>query len=59
MMGMMCPMMSMMLDPMGMAMMSGRQLDTKAMAQVLQLRGDMLRAMGEVMLKVVMPRAER
>jgi hypothetical protein len=51
MMGMMCPMMSMMLDPMGMGMMSGRQLDTKTMAQVLQLRGDMLKAMGEVMLK--------
>jgi hypothetical protein len=44
-------MMSMMLDPMGMGMMSGRQLDTKTMAQVLQLRGDMLRAMGEVMLR--------
>jgi hypothetical protein len=51
MMGMMCPMMSTMLDPMGMGMMSGSQLDTKTMAQMLQLRGDMPRAMGEVMLK--------
>lgn len=51
MMGMMCPMMSMMLDPTGMGMMGGHQLDTKTMAQMLQLRGDMLRAMGEVMLK--------
>jgi hypothetical protein len=49
--GMMCPMMAMMMDPMGMGMMGGRQMDTKTMAQLLQLRGDMLKAMGEVMLK--------
>lgn len=57
--GMMCPMMSGMMggqtDPSGMmgmmGMMSGGQMDPKAMAQMLQFRGDMLKAMGEVMLK--------
>ena len=44
-------MMGMMLDPMGMGIMGGRPMDTKTMAQMLQLRGDMLKAMGEVMLK--------
>jgi hypothetical protein len=48
MMAMMCPMMAMM-DPAG--MMSSGQMDPKAMARMLQLRGDMLKAMGEVMLK--------
>jgi hypothetical protein len=56
MMGMMCPMMSGMMggqtDPMGMmAMMGGGQMDPKAMARMLALRGDLLKAMGEVMLK--------
>ena len=51
MMAMMCPMM----DPSGMMammiMMGSGQMDPKAMARMLQLRGDMLKAMGEVMLK--------
>jgi hypothetical protein len=51
MMAMMCPMM----DPSGMmammSMMGSGQMDPKAMARMLQLRGDMLKAMGEVMLK--------
>jgi hypothetical protein len=56
MMGMMCPMMSGMMggqmDPMGMmAMMGGGQMDPKAMARMLEFRGDLLKAMGEVMLK--------
>jgi hypothetical protein len=56
MMGMMCPMMGGMMggqmDPSGvMSMMSGGQMDPKAMARMLELRGDMLKAMGEVMLK--------
>jgi hypothetical protein len=45
---MMCPMMAMM-DPAG--MMSGGQMDPKAMARMLEFRGDLLKAMGEVMLK--------
>jgi hypothetical protein len=53
--GMMCPMMGGQTDPSGMmdtmSMMSGSQMDPKAMAQMLQFRGDMLKAMGEVMLK--------
>jgi hypothetical protein len=57
--GMMCPMMGGMMggqmDPsemMGMmSMMGGGQMDPKAMARMLQLRGDMLKVMGEVMLK--------
>jgi hypothetical protein len=48
MMAMMCPMMAMM-DPAG--MMSSGQMDPKAMARMLELRGDLLKAMGEVMLK--------
>ena len=56
MMGMMCPMMGGMMggqmDPSGMmAMMSGGQMDPKAMARMLALRGDLLKAMGEVMLR--------
>jgi hypothetical protein len=56
MMGMMCPMMSGMMggqmDPMGMmAMMGGGQTDPKTMARILEFRGDLLKAMGEVMLK--------
>jgi hypothetical protein len=51
MMAMMCPMM----DPSGMmgmmSMMGGGQMDPKAMARMLELRGDLLKAMGEVMLK--------
>jgi hypothetical protein len=34
-----------------MSMMGSGQMDPKAMARMLQLRGDMLKAMGEVMLK--------
>jgi hypothetical protein len=43
MMGVMCPMMAMMMDPTGASMMGGQQMDPKAVARVLQLRGDMLR----------------
>jgi hypothetical protein len=48
--GMMCPMMGM---RMGAAMMGGMPgaSDPKAMARMLKLRGDMLKAMGEVLLK--------
>jgi hypothetical protein len=52
---MMCQMMPQMMgaqmDPLGMGMMSGDQVDPKMMARMLQLRGDMLKAMGEVLLK--------
>jgi hypothetical protein len=44
-----------MMDPSGMmammSMMGSGQMDPKAMARMLQLRGDLLKAMGEVMLK--------
>ena len=51
MMGMMCPMGGQM-DPMGMmAMMGGGQTDPKAMGRALELRGELLKAMGEVMIK--------
>jgi hypothetical protein len=50
---MMCQMMPQMIgaqtDPLG--MMSGDQMDPKMMARMLQLRGDMLKAVGEVLLK--------
>ena len=50
---MMCQMMPQMMgghmDPLG--MMGGDQIDPKMMARMLQLRGDMLKAMGEVLLK--------
>lgn len=59
--GMMCPMMGMMpmmqqmmggmMDPSGMGMMGGGQMDPKAMGRMLQLRGEMLKAIGEVLLK--------
>lgn len=53
--GMMCPMMGGQMDPSGMAgmmsMMGGGETDPKAMARMLEFRGDLLRAMGEVMLK--------
>lgn len=51
MMGMMCPMMAMMLDPAGTASAGGQPMDPKAVGRLLQLRGDMLKAMGEVLLK--------
>jgi hypothetical protein len=51
MMGMMCPMMAMMLDPTGTATVASQSMDTKAVGRLLQLRGDMLKAMGEVLLK--------
>jgi hypothetical protein len=51
MMGMMCPMGGQM-DPMGMmTMMGGGQTDPKAMGRALELRGELLKAMGEVMIK--------
>ena len=52
---MMCQMMPQMLgaqmDSLGIGMKSGDQVDPKMMARMLQLRGDMLKAMGEVLLK--------
>ena len=52
MMGMMCPMMGGQMDPSGMmSMMGGGERDPEAMARMLELRGDLLKAMGEVMLK--------
>ncbi|HSF29267.1 MAG TPA: hypothetical protein VLK82_02170 [Candidatus Tectomicrobia bacterium] len=51
MMGMMCPMMAMMMDPSGTGMMGGQQMEPKAVGRMLQLRGDMLKAIGEVLLK--------
>lgn len=47
MMGMMCPMGRGMM----MGMMGGGQMDPKTLAQMLQLRGEVLRAIGEVMIK--------
>jgi hypothetical protein len=44
-------MMAMMMDPSGMGMMGGQQMDPKAVGRLLQLRGAMLKAMGEVLLK--------
>ena len=53
--GMMCPMMGGMMggqmDPSGMMSMMGGQTDPTATARMLELRGDLLKAMGEVMLK--------
>jgi hypothetical protein len=46
---MMCQMMGGHMDPLG--MMGGDQIDPKMMARMLQLRGDMLKAMGEVLLR--------
>jgi hypothetical protein len=45
-----CPMMGMMggmTDPSGMGMMGGGQMDPKVMARMLQLRGEMLKVMGD------------
>jgi hypothetical protein len=47
--GMQCPMMAMLLNPT--ALMGDQQADPKAVGRLLQLRGDMLKAMGEVLLK--------
>jgi hypothetical protein len=49
MMGMMCPMMAGQMDPMG--MMGGGHMDPKAMGRMLELRGELLKAMGDVMIK--------
>jgi hypothetical protein len=52
MMGMMCPMMGGPMDPAAMmGMMGSGEMDPKAMARILEFRGDLLKAMGEVMLK--------
>ncbi len=52
MMGMMCPMMGSQMDPMGMmALMGGGQTDPKAMGRALELRGELLKAMGDVLIK--------
>src|SRR5687767_10794305 len=47
MMGMMCPMMGGPMDPMMMAMMAGGQMDPKAMGRMLELRGGLLKAIGD------------
>jgi hypothetical protein len=49
--GMMCPMMGQPMMGMGPGMMGGMMSDPKAMARMLKLHGDMMKAMGEVMLK--------
>ncbi|MBI2467673.1 MAG: hypothetical protein HYV62_07615 [Candidatus Rokubacteria bacterium] len=57
--GMMCPMMmgggmmggGMGMTPMMREMMAGGRMDPKVMGRMLQLRGDMLKAMGDVLLK--------
>jgi hypothetical protein len=51
MMPMMRPMMGGMMDPSGTGMMGGGRMDPKAMGRMLQMRGDMLKAVGEVMQK--------
>ena len=56
MLGMMCPMLHQMMggrmDPGGMmGQMGGGPSDPKAMGRVLQMRGEMFKAMGEIMLK--------
>jgi hypothetical protein len=52
MMGMMCPMMGGQMDPMGMmAMMGGGQTDPKAVGRALELRGELLKAVGDVLIK--------
>jgi hypothetical protein len=51
MMGVMCPMMAMMMDPSGMGMMGEQQIEPKMVGRMLQLRGDMLKAIGDVLLK--------
>jgi hypothetical protein len=55
MMGMMCPMMGGQMDPMGMtgmmSMMGGGQMDPKAMGRALELRGELLKAIGDVLIK--------
>jgi hypothetical protein len=50
-MGMMCPMMAMIMDPAGMGVVSGQQMEPKAVGRMLQLRGDMLKAIGDVLVK--------
>jgi hypothetical protein len=48
----MCPMMGSDTEPMGMmAMMAGGQMDPKAMGRMLELQGEILKAMGEVLVK--------
>lgn len=52
MMEMLCPMMAMMMQPAGTAEAGSQEhMDPKAVGRLLQLRGDMLKAMGEVLLK--------
>jgi hypothetical protein len=48
---MMCPMGGQMNLAGMMAMMSGSQMDPKMMGRMLELRGELLKAMGEVMIK--------
>jgi hypothetical protein len=51
MMGMMCPMMALMMDPASTGTISDQPMDAKAVGRLLQLRGDMLKAIGDVLLK--------
>lgn len=56
-MGMTCPMMGCQMDPSGMGMMGmmggmgGGKMDPKAMGRMLEMRGEMMKAIGEVLLK--------
>jgi hypothetical protein len=49
--GMQCPMMAMLLDPAAMALIRDGQSNPKVVGRLMQLRGDMLKAMGDVLLK--------
>ena len=51
MMPMMHQMMGGQMDPSGMGMMGGDQMDPKTMGRMLQMRGEMMKAMGEILLK--------
>jgi hypothetical protein len=52
MMGMTCPMMGDQMDPMGMmAMIGGGHMDPKTMGRMLELRGEVLKAVGDVLVK--------
>ena len=50
-MGTMCSMMGCQMDPSGMGMMGGGKMDPKAMGRMLEMRGEMMKAIGEVLLK--------
>ena len=48
---MMHQMMGGQMDPSGMGMMGSGQTDPKAMGRMLQMRGEMMKAMGDILLK--------